>query len=181
MSASQQSNSNTRTTCRNSVLITLWNSAHPATLYFSNGSLRRLFPLRPLPGGRRLAAARTGASDCAGFAPNHKTKAVCHEPRFHSRPATLFRPPFCPFHQYRLVFSRCALVKKKTSRYRQKGKKHEIRRSQPQNQRSRGLPRAIAGVRAECSPHAVSRSDGEVSQLQLRQHHADCEAKTRCH
>ena len=28
------------------------------------------FPLRPLPGGRRLAAARTGVSDCAGFAPN---------------------------------------------------------------------------------------------------------------
>ena len=26
--------------------------------------------LRPLPGGRRLAAARTGVSDCAGFAPN---------------------------------------------------------------------------------------------------------------
>ncbi len=27
-------------------------------------------PLRPLPGGRRSAAARTGVSDCAGFAPN---------------------------------------------------------------------------------------------------------------
>jgi len=26
--------------------------------------------LRPLPGGRRSAAARTGVSDCAGFAPN---------------------------------------------------------------------------------------------------------------
>ena len=32
--------------------------------------LTRLFPLRPLPGVRRLAAARTGVSDCAGFAPN---------------------------------------------------------------------------------------------------------------
>jgi type IV secretory pathway VirB4 component len=30
--------------------------------------------------------------------------------------------------------------------------KHEIRRSQPQNQRSCGLSGAIAGVRAECSP-----------------------------
>ncbi len=32
--------------------------------------LRILSPLRPLPGGRRLAADRTGVSDCAGFAPN---------------------------------------------------------------------------------------------------------------
>src|SRR5450755_666306 len=106
---------------------------------------------------------------------------VWHSPRFHSRPATLFRPPFCPFHQYRLVFSRCALVKKKTSRYRQKGKKHEIRRSKPQDQRSSQLPSAVAGGWAERSAHAVSRSDGEVSQLQLRQHHAHCEAETRRH
>ena len=27
---------------------------------------------------------------------------------------------------------------------------------------------------------AVSRSNGQVSHLQLRQHHADCEAETRC-
>jgi hypothetical protein len=46
---------------------------------------------------------------------------VWHSPRSHSRPATLLRPSFCPFHQCRLVFSRCALVKKNTSRYRQKG------------------------------------------------------------
>ena len=31
---------------------------------------RPLFPLRPLPDGHRLAAARAGVSDCAGFAPN---------------------------------------------------------------------------------------------------------------
>jgi hypothetical protein len=68
-------------------------------------------------------------------------------------------------------------VKKKTSRYRQKGKKHEIRRSQPQGQRSSQLPRAVAGGWAEFGAHAVSRSDGQISQLQLRQHHADCEAK----
>src|ERR1022692_4646506 len=103
---------------------------------------------------------------------------VWHSPRFHSRPATLRRPPFCPFHQYRLVFSRCALVKKKKNRYRQKRKKHEIRKSQPQNQRSSQLPRAVAGGWAEFNPHAVSRSDGQVSQLQLRQHHAHCEAET---
>src|SRR5580658_9855928 len=33
--------------------------------------LRVLLPLRPLPGGRRSAAAPTGLSDCAGFAPNY--------------------------------------------------------------------------------------------------------------
>jgi hypothetical protein len=32
---------------------------------------------------------------------------VWHSPRFHSRPATLPRPPFCPFHRSRLVSSRC--------------------------------------------------------------------------
>jgi hypothetical protein len=47
------------------------------------------------------------------------------------------------------------------------GKKHEIRRSQPQNQRSCRLSGAVAGVWAECSPHAVSRSHGQMSQLQL--------------
>jgi len=30
----------------------------------------QLLPLRAPSGGRRLAAARTGVSDCAGFAPN---------------------------------------------------------------------------------------------------------------
>src|SRR5258708_7858570 len=55
------------------------------------------------------------------------------------------------------------------------GKKHEIRRSQPQDQRSSQLPRAVAGGWAEYRAHAVSRSDGQVSQLQLREHHADCE------
>jgi hypothetical protein len=35
----------------------------------------------------------------------------------HPAPASV-----CPFHRYRLVFSADALVKKKTSRYRQKGK-----------------------------------------------------------
>ena len=39
-------------------------------LAISNGRLRHHSPLLPLPGGRRLAAARTDVSDCAGFAPN---------------------------------------------------------------------------------------------------------------
>src|SRR5271169_408052 len=106
---------------------------------------------------------------------------VWHSSRFHSRPATLLRPPFCPFHRSALFLPAAAQVKKETSRKRQKGKKHEIRRSQPQNQRSRGLSGAVAGVRAECSAYAVSRSDGEVSQLQFRQHHAHREAEARCH
>ena len=80
-------------------------------------------PLRPPPGARRLAAARTGVSDCAGFAPNHKSTAVCHEPRFPSRPATLPRPPFCPLPRSGLFFPAAALVKKKTSRKRREREK----------------------------------------------------------
>jgi len=109
----------------------------------------------------------TGVSDCAGFAPNHKPKAVCHEPRFHSRPATLLRPPFCPFHRSALFLPAAAQVKKETSRKRQKGKKHEIRRSQHTNQRGRGFPRCSIGVRSQRSPHRIPRSNGEVSHLQL--------------
>jgi len=52
---------------------------------------------------------------------------VWHSPRFHSRPATLLRPPFCPFHRSVLFLPAAAQVKKETSRKRQKGKKHEIR------------------------------------------------------
>ena len=69
-----------------------------------------------------------------------KTNAVWHSPRFHSRPATLLRPPFCPFHRSALFLSAAAQVKEETSRNRQKGKKHEIRRSQHTHQRGRGLP-----------------------------------------
>ena len=78
------------------------------------------------PGGRRLAAARTGVSDCAGFAPNHKPKAVCHEPRYHSRPATLLRTPFCPFHRSALFLPAAAQVKKETSRNGRKGKNMKL-------------------------------------------------------
>jgi hypothetical protein len=46
---------------------------------------------------------------------------VWHLPRFHSRPATLLRPPFCPFARVVLFFLAAALVKEKTSRHRQKG------------------------------------------------------------
>jgi hypothetical protein len=35
-----------------------------------------------------------------------------------------------------------------------------------------------AGGRPECSPYTISRGDGQVSQLQLRQHHAHCEAES---
>src|SRR5580704_16168523 len=45
---------------------------------------------------------------------------VWHSPRFHSRPATLLRPPFCPFHRSALFLPAAALVKKETSRKRQK-------------------------------------------------------------
>lgn len=71
-------------------------------------------PLRPPSGERRLYAARTGVSECAGFTPNHKTKAVCHSARFHSRPTTLLRAPFCPLPRPALLFTAAAQVKKKT-------------------------------------------------------------------
>src|SRR5271170_3448270 len=74
---------------------------------------------------------------------------VWHSPRFHSRPATLLRPPFCPFHRSALFLPAAALVKKETSRKRQKGKKHEIRRSQHTIQRGRGIPRCSIGVRSQ--------------------------------
>src|SRR6202023_3456795 len=57
-------------------------------------------------------------------------KPVWHSPRFHSRPATLLRTPFCPFYRSALFLPATAQVKKETSRKRQKGKKHEIRRTQ---------------------------------------------------
>src|ERR1700758_5421548 len=66
-------------------------------------------------------------------------KPVWHSPRFHSRPATLPRPPFCPFHRSALFLPAAALVKEETSRRRQKGKNNEIRRSQQTNQRGRGF------------------------------------------
>src|SRR5580658_9855929 len=74
---------------------------------------------------------------------------VWHSPRFHSRPATLLRPPFCPFHRSALFLPAAALVKEETSRKRQKGKKHEIRRSQHTNQRGCGFPRRSVGVRSQ--------------------------------
>jgi len=99
----------------------------PATLlYFHDGILHAplspqpegyaaSFPLRALPSGRRLAAARTGVSDCAGFAPNQPqprlaltalSLAPCHPPS-HS---VLF---FSPSH---LFSSRCRFseVRKQT-------------------------------------------------------------------
>ena len=51
---------------------------------------------------------------------------VWHSPRFHSRPATLLRPPFRPFTSVVLFFLAAALVKEKTSRHRQKGKNMKL-------------------------------------------------------
>jgi hypothetical protein len=45
---------------------------------------------------------------------------------FHSRPATLRRPPFCPFNRVALFFLATALVKEKTSRHRQNGKNMKL-------------------------------------------------------
>jgi hypothetical protein len=55
------------------------------------------------------------SGSCAGFAPNHKPRAVCHSPRRHSRPATLLPTAFCPFANVALFFLAAAQVKEKTA------------------------------------------------------------------
>src|SRR5208282_409749 len=110
--------------------------------------LRQLLPLRLF----RVDAAwpRLGrAFRTAPVSRQTKPKPVWHSPRFHSRPATLLRSPFCPFHRSALFLPAAAQVKKETSRKRQKGKKHEIRRSQHTNKRGRGFPRCSIGVRSQ--------------------------------
>src|ERR1039458_10820521 len=62
-----------------------------------------------------------------------KPNRVWHSPRFHSRPATLLRPPFCPFHQYRLFFFPLAPVEEKKKRYPQKREKQKNRRKETPN------------------------------------------------
>src|SRR5580658_9397031 len=116
---------------------------------FSSGRLRRLFPHFAL---LRAAAARPRLGRAFRTAPVSRQtnpNPVWHSPRFHSRPATLLRPPFCPFHRSVLFLPAAAQVKKETSRKRQKGKKHEIRRSQHTHQRGRGFPRCSSGVRSQ--------------------------------
>src|SRR5262249_43193869 len=70
--------------------------------------LRVFSPLRPLSGGRRSAAARAGASDGTGFAPNIKPNPVWHSPRSHSHSATLLRTPLFLVPPVRLFLSAIA-------------------------------------------------------------------------
>src|SRR6266700_3472300 len=55
----------------------------------------------------------------------------------------------------------------------------EIRRTQEQNQRRSGLSRAVARIRTQRGAHAVSRRDGPIPYLLLRQCHADCQTESR--
>jgi hypothetical protein len=41
-----------------------------------------------------------------------------------------------------------------------------------------GFPRGSLGVRAQCSAHAVSGVHGQISELQLWEHYANCEAES---
>jgi hypothetical protein len=91
----------------------------------------------------------------------------------------MIRPPFCPFARVASFFLAAALVKEKTSRHRQKGKNMKLEEVNLKTKEAVDLSGAVAEVRAECGPHAVSRSHGEVPQLQLWQHHAHCEAESR--
>src|ERR1700729_1566081 len=54
------------------------------------------------------------------------TGATVRTWRFHSRPAALLRPPFCPFIRVALFFLAAAPVKEKTSRHRQNGKNMKL-------------------------------------------------------
>src|SRR5467141_1054277 len=98
----------------------------------------------------RVAAAQPRLGRAFRTAPvsrQTKPNPVWHSPRFHSRPATLLRTLFCPFHRSALFLPAAALVKEETSRKRQKGKNNEIRRGQHTNQRGRGFPCRSIGVR----------------------------------
>src|ERR1017187_8087662 len=82
-------------------------STHRSLDSIANGRLRRLFPHFALV---RVNAAwpRLGrAFRTAPVSRQTKTNPVWHSPRFHSRPTTLLRPPFCPLSPFRLVSSRC--------------------------------------------------------------------------
>src|SRR5580658_2647301 len=54
------------------------------------------------------------------------TGATVRTWRFHSGPAALLRPPFCPFTRVALFFLAAALVKEKTGRHRQNGKNMKL-------------------------------------------------------
>src|SRR5580658_2221792 len=116
---------------------------------FSSGRLRRLFPhfalLRVDAAWPRLGRAFRTAPVSRQTNPNR----VWHSPRFPSRPATLPPAFVLSLRPCRLVFPRCRSGERKNKPTPAEGKKHEIRRSQPQDQRSSQLPRAIAGGGAE--------------------------------
>jgi N-terminal domain of anti-restriction factor ArdC len=76
--------------------------------------------LRPLPDGRRSAAAQAGVSDCAVRAKPTQRRFGTNR-AFHSRPATL-RAPFVPFTLSDFFCPAAAPVKNKTNRNRQKEK-----------------------------------------------------------
>src|ERR1017187_1148203 len=71
----------------------------------ANGRLRHLFPLRPLPGGRRLA--RLGrAFRTSPLSRQPKPNPVWHSPRPHS-PCPPPSPSVLSLRPCRLVFPRC--------------------------------------------------------------------------
>src|SRR5271165_3831075 len=74
---------------------------HSQTPHFSmhpKGALREPFSTPPCSGGRRSGAARAGASDCAGFAPN-KTQTRLSLTALSLAPCHLHKPPFSSFHR----------------------------------------------------------------------------------
>ncbi len=86
----------------------------------------RLFRTSASSGWTPLGRGSDGALRTAPLSRQTNPNRVWHSPRFPSRPATLLRPPFCPFARVALFFLAAALVKEKTSRHRQKGKNMKL-------------------------------------------------------
>src|SRR5579863_6660962 len=126
--------------------------ARPSIVMPSNNLKRRATPSFPTASSSGWAPLGRGSDGHFGlrrFRAKRTPTAFGTHRAFSSRPATLLRPPFCPFHRSALFLPAAALVKEETSRKRQEGKKHEIRRSQHTNQRGRGFPRCSIGVRQQ--------------------------------
>ena len=83
------------------------------TIYLQHEAAPLLFSTSPLPGGRRLnRAARTGVSDCAGFAPN-KTQLRLALSALSLTPCHPSSGSVLSLRQYRFVFSRCRSSERK--------------------------------------------------------------------
>jgi hypothetical protein len=140
-----------------------WHPRPPPRLYVGHANkcletLRHLAPLQPF----RVDAARPRLGRAFRTAP--ASRQTINQQRFGTHRAfTHALPPSfglrsVPFTVPGLFLPAAAQVKEETSRKRQKGKKHEIRRSQHTHQRGRGLPSVSRPKKRSCSKlHCLRR------------------------